>query len=793
MKFFRRFRKNISLRIVNIAGLSIMFACMLLSAGHIKRELSYDRHHANAERIARLTLQFDDQPVDGRVWGNAINAALQQLPEIDRTAKLSQVNTGVLTCQGKHRIINDFYLVNRDFLHVFDIPLLQGVRDDALQRKNQVLISERFARQLFGDVGHDGFQLPEIYIDSNRFSDTVFVSGIFKDIPETSHFHTDILLHLGDDDELFTYVYLLLKHHTDTKALAQKITNLITDSELFKPSQTRARLMPLTDIHLHSRNLREMSVNGSIYYIYLIVGANLLLLTVVLFNLWLNASLIFSYNRRYYQIVRLHGGPSSAVFKDEAMSALFLGIISIMAGGLAAFWASTSGFLSGQIPFVETSVLCILFLVFIVAVSLLPAVTAISSTLFLNTNHDWKPVRFSYSNVKWMLTVQYAVVMIVVILAFGINKQMNLVKDTQVGGNERNILVMSDQPFQVKARYSLLKTELLKYTEIESVTASFQLPGNAIRDAIGVRKEDDMEWRTIPLMVSGEDFLPFFQVDMIAGRSFSPGRYDYQAEEAMFREYVSQRNYSEDIEEYVINRKALAVLGYNTPEEAVGEMLRIGHGSLDYIRRGVIVGVTEDFNYTGLYEETIPLFIMQRNVFLHCIMVRLAPGRVLQARAVFERVWSEVIPEFPADYTFMNDVFDRMYRNEMNAQRLVYLFSLLCLVIADLGLIIFMAFIIRRRTKEIGIRKVLGASVGEIIRMLNLDFIRYIALAFAIAVPVAWYVMHRWLERFAYRTSLDWWIFVLAGLGVLFISMISVSLQSWRAANQNLVEAIENF
>jgi len=200
--------------------------------------------------------------------------------------------------------------------------------------------------------------------------------------------------------------------------------------------------------------------------------------------------------------------------------------------------------------------------------------------------------------------------------------------------------------------------------------------------------------------------------------------------------------------------------------------------------------VTDDFNYTGLYEETIPLLIMQRNYFLDCIMVRLNPDRLLQSRAVFENVWNEVYPDYPADYAFMNDVFGRMYRNEMNAQRLVYVFSLLCLAVANLGLIIFMAFIIRRRRKEIAIRKVFGASVGEILRMLNIDFIRYIALAFVIAVPVAWYVMQRWLERFAYRTSLDWWIFALAGLGVLLISIVSVSMQSWRASTANPVDGI---
>jgi len=186
------------------------------------------------------------------------------------------------------------------------------------------------------------------------------------------------------------------------------------------------------------------------------------------------------------------------------------------------------------------------------------------------------------------------------------------------------------------------------------------------------------------------------------------------------------------------------------------------------------------------------LLMMQRRIFQGSIMARLDPGHFAQARDVFEKVWNEVNPDYPADYAFMNDVFGRMYRNEMNAEQLVYTFSLLCFLIADLGLIIFMAFIMRRRTREIGIRKVHGASVSDIIRLLNMNFIRYIALAFVIAVPVAWYVMYRWLERFAYRTSLDWWIFALAGLCILLISVVSVSMQSWRAATVNPVHAIKS-
>ena len=790
MKIFRQFRKNLSLRMVNLIGLSIMLTCLLLSAGYVKRELSYDRHHTNANRIVRMTLQFDNNSVDGRLYGNGVYDALQQIPEIERITQMSKINTAVLTYSGTNCVVNDFYRVNKDFLQTFDIPLLQGAKDESLSRNGQVLLSESIAQQLFGDIDYNELQLLEININGQQFSGNVFVSGIFDDIPETSHFHTDILLHLPEDEDVYAFTYLLLQNRTDINALAQKITKVVEEKELYQSSDVRVHLMPLTDIHLHSHNLREMTINGNIYYIYLVIGANALLLIVVLFNLWLNTSLIFSHNRRYYQILRICGASTSEVFKDEALLALFYGMLSIIIGVLAAYCISSFGFIFTQISVMDIVAICLLFLLLVIAVSLLPSLRSISYTLFLKTNIDLKPIRFSYANVKWMLTVQYAVVMIIVILAFGINKQMNLVKDTQVGGNEQNILVLANQPEQVKARYDLLKTELLKHTGIEAVTSSFQLPGDAIRDNIGVRKEDDEDWIPLPIMVVEEDFLQFFHINMIAGRDFLPGKYDYPTEEAMMFERLFNQNFSEHIEEYIINRKALAILGFSTPEEAIGEMLRIVHGSLDYFRGGIIVGVTDDFNYTGLYEETIPMLILQRRMFQHCIMVRLAPDHFMQARTVFEDVWKKVNPEYPASYVFMNDVFGRVYNNEMNAQQLVYIFSLLCFVIADLGLIIFMAFIIRKRTKEIGIRKVHGASVGNILLMLNMNFIRYIALAFLIAVPIAWYIMYSWLERFAYRTSLDWWIFALAGLSVLLILIVSVSVQSWRAASANPVKAI---
>jgi putative ABC transport system permease protein len=208
---------------VNIFGLSIVFAGLLLSVGYIKREMSYDHHYSNVERIVRMSLQFNNNPVDGRIYGNDLDAILQQLPEIERIVKMFEINTAILTYEGERRVVNNFYMVNSDFFHVFDIPLLYGDRNDVLQRRGQAVLSEKFARQLLGLFDNGKFKTSEINLSGWKINGTFDVSGIFKDIPETSHFHADILLYLPEEYETYNYTYLLLKENTDVKALVQKM------------------------------------------------------------------------------------------------------------------------------------------------------------------------------------------------------------------------------------------------------------------------------------------------------------------------------------------------------------------------------------------------------------------------------------------------------------------------------------------------------------------------------------------------------------------------------------------
>lgn len=789
MNVFRIIRRNIPLHFINAAGLSIVTASLLLSAGYLYRELNYDRHNTESERTARLSIGFQDEPVDGRIWGEIPVMLLKEIPEIEETASVFHIQSCGFDYGGRLVTAPDVFAVDSGFFRIFDVRMLESA--DGIPGSEQIMVSESFASKLKGESGGDVLMSP-VRTDSRKLRTDTFITGIFEDFPGTSHFHPDAIIYSSEGlGDVFAYVYVLVKEGTDLRELAGKISSLWNEAGIYPQGTVpKAILTPLTDIHLHSHNLREMEVNGNATFLWLIGGANTVLAIVVLFNLWLNGCIVFSYNRRFYYIMRLHGAQVSAVLANEARIALVTGTISTAAGLCLAHLAVHYGLIPLKIPPVAAAIICIAFLAAIVTVSLLPALKDTLRTRFSNTGEALEQMRFSYSNVRWMVSVQFFIVITVITVASGIGMQMGLIEKTQSGGADKNTIVLKWQDDQVMENYALLKESLLKHPEIEAVTSAFQIPGDAIRDGAQVTAEGSGYPVKLPLLLVGEDFMEFFGIRMIGGNGFSPMDMDYQTENGLLHDRIAGNSFSDRTEEYIINEKAMRALGFSDPRQALGKTLGISQGTIDYIRKGTIVGVCEDFNYTGVFEGSVPLLIMQRNLFQSCIMIRMAPGCSEDGLEVFNKVWAGVNPQREPDYTLMSDIFSGQYRNEMNARRLTGLFSILCLVLADLGLIIFMAFIIKRRTREIAIRKVQGASVPGIVRMLNLDLIRYIAVAFIVSIPVSWLVLHRWLEHFSYKIHIWWWIFIAAGAIVAVIALGSVSVQSWRAATANPVKGI---
>lgn len=785
----RRLLKSKSLRIINLLGLTLIFACILVSYTYIKRELSYDKFYSNAHRIARMTLSYENNTADGRIYGISAKQIWQDIPEIEDVLKLELVNTAILNHNGSKQVLSNLFFAGENLLNILDIPLIEGNSKEAFRSPESVIISERLALQLFGRTDIIG---EKIELSSRRIESTVrFISGVFKNMPENTHFHSDVIIHKDDFDNSFYYTYLLLK---DGYNLADIQSRLTTNFKSQNPDNGNAviSLMPMTDIHLHSHLLREMETNGNIYYIYLIAGINLLLLIIVLFNLWLNSSVIFSYNKRYYQLLRMNGASSSVVIKDEIWVSLLLAVISILAGKLlSAFIGNYFSIPFSTLSLGETIILALLFILFTIFVSLLPILINMSATIFLNEQADLRQSRFSISNVKYMLIVQYSIVLFIIIVGIGINSQMALIRNTQVAGNNDRILVFEEQPHEVIKNYTAFRDELLKHSEIESVTAAMQLPGIAVRDMIAITAQGK-EPVYIPVLVVGEDFMQTFNIKPVAGTLFPPLRLSYAEEENLQQRKMYEEGFKPfHTDNIIVNRKALGQLGFSSPEEAIGKEVGIVHNSLDYFPTGIICGVVEDFTYTNVYEDAIPMVILQRNMFMNCFIIRIAPGRNEQALATLNSVWATLNPDYPINYKFLSDSYKSLYMNELNAEKVVLFFSILSFIITILGLIIFMAFMIKNRMKEISIRKVNGATNSEIVFMLNFGLLRWIFLSFVIAMPAAWYVMDKWLENFAYKTTIYWWIFVLAGVSVFLVSFLAISWQSLRAARINPARSLK--
>lgn len=796
LQVLRLMRRHLSLRLLNFAGLSVVLAALLISVNHVMRELSWDRYNTLAGRIWRLTIAPEGGPVDGRIWGNFADDPIRQIPQVERLAKLHEVYRPDLKFGGKFMTADEkVFYVNRDFLRTFDITMHDGDPEAALAAGDQVIVSESMARKLAamqvgdglqGDVEGEEWYGGIVGADLEVEGEDFRISGIFRDIPETSHWRGDVLLPMPETMQTFCYTYLLLRDGSDPKAVESEVTDMLSGMVQGEEPPLQARLMPLTDIHLHSRNLRELSVNGNITYIWLLLGANVLLLVVVLFNLWLNTTLVFSYNRSFYRIHRLHGAPVSVILRYEAVQAMILCLASVTVGVALASAVSGSGILPGTMELLPTVLTVLFFIAVSMSVALLPALQGMAMTGFLNV----RAIYFTYRNVRWMLVVQYAVLIAVLSIAFGISRQLGTIEDVQSGGDGRDVLVMGGLPESAMERYPLLRERLAGNPLVLGMTTSFQLPGDAIRDNVNVRCGGSAEWVQIPVMMAGEGFLDFFRIPLLAGEDFSPLNYGFGEEQAMLRDFLMTGKQSDRTEEYIINRKALMALGFNDPQEAVGVPLELRQGTLDYISRGVIAGVSDDYNYTGVFADTPPMIMLQRNMFQFCLMVRIDVSEYREAVRALEEAWAEVFPDRESEFVPLSGIYRSLYRNEYNARELVSLFAVLCFVIADLGLIVFMAFIIRRRTKEIAVRKINGASAGTIICMLNVNFIRYVCIAFAVAVPVSWYILNIWQRRFVCKASPEWWLFLLAGLSVMLLSILSVSFQSWRAANLNPVKGL---
>jgi len=785
----RRLINRKSQMALNITGLAIGFASTLSIVAWVRNELSFDKYLPEASRIYRLTFETNtsgNRLHFARCWEKWVSQMPGVFPQIEQLVRLDPYRHTALKV-GENKFYSDrVFATDSNFFKVFNISLLSGNEDNVLREPYSAVISQSIASKCFGNSDPTGQTIllsGEYYTKMELFT----IKGVMKDTPVNSHIHFDILTSFAKPQEPpdWAYVYLLLKRGTKPGQILLALPDFIKNVE--KTSVTRTftpYLQKITDIHLYSNKDREIESNGNIGIVYLFGVIASVLLIVSLVNFYnLNKVRILSLQKSIViqralgsdgiQIISLSVTESAiCVFSALILALIFLALseqttvsffgFNIFPDGiadLASIWPFGSiiagiSILTGSLPSI--------FYICKRGINI--------SAFGAETIHGTGKL----STYGILMTVQFCLSVILMVAAIVILEQKKFMLSHSLGKMSPDIIIFKRQNWEIRFKYNAIRDQAIQDPLIKSFTASMEEPGGETVDALQVESsaiDENHKDKQLYVLSVEDNFLNFFEIPLISGSNFSKFNPD---------------RHSED---YILNETAVKELGW-TPQEAIGRPFNIKFDSPGIFYGGTVVGVVKDFNITTIKQKIKPYVLFQKPIFYLCFLVQLDSANKEQAIINFKKIWEKELPDYPFQFEFIGDLYKSAYQKELIQSKLTLFFSILTIVIICMGLFAVTSLLITRRTREIGIRKVNGARVPDLLFMLSSDFIRWFAIAFVIACPVAWYAMHKWLQNFTYKTGLNWWVFLLSGFVVLTVAVLTVTLQSIRAAKRNPVEAL---
>ncbi|MBC7828345.1 MAG: ABC transporter permease [Chitinophagaceae bacterium] len=768
---------------INIMGLTVgMTACFLIFL-YIRFELSYDSFHSKADRIYRIVCDIKTPTevikAGGPSWAVPPNVK-DEFPEIESFVRLS--NTGILVRKGDAKFQEEHSMwADSSIFHVFDFRLLKGNPKTALRDELCVVFSETAAKKYFGK--------------SNPIGQTLLlfgeglparVTGIMKDIPENSHIKADMLLSMSTltkrfnpdlDGQWGNYgasAYLLLKPGSNPKALQAKFPAFLEkrNGKEMKQSQMYATLTlePLQDVYLRSTRDGKNTGNITNVYIFSVVATFILMIACINF---INLTTARSSERaKEVGIRKVVGAARTQLARQFIGESVIICIIAfllavILSSLLLPLFNQLAGKTVSQGIFQNARYVLMLFLAAI-GIGLL---AGIYPALVLSS---FKPVvvlkgRFATGTRgiilrKGLVVAQFSISVALIIGTIVVYDQMNFMRNRALGFRKDLMLVMNTDGDPGTEAF---KQAIKGIPAVKSTSLSSSVPGSGNPGAYSEieNKKGDLQIANLDLYFVDFNYIDQFKIKVLAGRGFS-------------RDFLTDTTQA-----MVLNEAAVKMFGYSSPQEAIGRRFK------QWGREGKIIGVIKDFHFRALQEPIKPLSmrIEQRT---NLVSANVSAANMTATLASIEAKWKTLIPNRPFSYFFLDEFFNKQYRDEERFGKLFLNFAILAIFISCLGLLGLASYSTMQRTKEIGIRKVMGASVRGIINLLSNEFLTLVILSFFIAMPIAWYFMHAWLQDFAYRTEIGWWVFVLAGSIAVLIAVFTVSFQAIKAAIANPVKSL---
>ena len=761
--------------LINLTGLILAFSFAIALLMHVQFEFSFDNFHQNKNQIFRVN-EISTNPKSTEIspairapYGPALEA---EIPEIQSYVRLKPAREELAWEENRMRFDKVLYADN-DFFQFFSFSLLIGNQSTILN-DNEIVITEETAGKLFGEQGAIGKSL---LLKNKLYT----VSAIAKNPPHNSHIQFDAIvpintllsspdIYVGWDGGVSTHTFVQVTEKAEQKTIKDKLVPFLW-SKINKKNEgsgffSEFTLEPLTKIHLFSDVDYDNFKKSDIKSVLILLLISCIILFVAILNFIFISTGILSYRGKEFQIKNYLGSGRFEVFKQlfvenslQFSIAVLFSILIVVSfeNYICSLFAYNFNFLSGRI-FSTT----IFLLIFCVLVSLLISFMT-SYSYFKNngTSSSSQITSVGFRNKKLIsvTAIQIGLSIVLITSVIVTSKQLNYALNKDLGFTQKNIIQISHS--EIGKKKEALINEIGKLPGVRNVTASFGIPGLETT-ANGYRPEGGDQWYIYSALFADENFLATYDIKLQEGRNFHSGK--------------SGKN-----EPFLINRTLAKSLEWDNP---IGKTL---------FRNGTheIIGIVEDFHVGLIYSKIPPLIISKEmQEIFYSLSVAINTTDVKQTLSNIESSWKNVMPGVPFDYSFFDDKFEKLYASVQRTTNILLLFTGIAILISMLGLFGISLMLVNSKTKEIGIRRVNGAKVSEILAMLNKDFIKWVAIAFVIASPIAYYAMNKWLENFAYKTTLSWWIFALAGVLALGIALLTVSWQSWRAATRNPVEAL---
>jgi len=785
---------------INIFGLTIGLTCCMLILIYIINELSYDRFNTNADNVYRVTRSFNTTDGAQTLILGSIAPPFGPLlkNEFSDIKKVTQLRgNGTVSMRYKDKLLNEqgSYFADENFVNVFTVKTIKGDPATALSDPFTVMMTENMAHKYFGD--EDPIN-KEIRLD-NQFN--FKVTGIYKPFPANSHLHPEMLLSfitlkdstLYGDKQLHTnwgnndfYTYMLLPPNYNVEHM-ESLFPAFLDKYVHFPGQpgnyqesknSKLHIQKLLDIHLHSHLDAEIETNGDIKRVYIFSAIALFILLIACIN-YMNLSTARSALRaREIGIRKVIGAQRKEIITQFLSESVLITSFSLILA-LILTWL--------LIPFINglsnlgLSITSLYNPKLLIGLFILPFFVGILSgiypALFMSS---FKPVKVlkgilkvssgGVSFRKVLVVVQFSVSIVLIVATTIVFQQLSYIQQKSLGFDKEHIITMSN-PFST-SQFETFKNEVMRNAGVKEVGRSSRIPSGRLLDDQGISVFEGAKSQPVKADVkyvnADYGFIPTFGMKIAAGRNFS-------------------REFGTDSNNYVINVASVKALGWKTPENAIGKDLAYGGV------RGKVIGVVNDFHFESLHQNIIPLlFRMPAHDNYGRLSIKITGNNISSSINTIQEAWLKLQPETPFEYTFLDERFQKLYNSEQQQGSLFTIFSFIAIFIACLGLFGLSAFTITQRVKEIGVRKVLGASIPQIVTELSKDFLKLVLIASVIALPIAWYAMSKWLLDFAFRISIQWWVFLMAGVIAVVIAFVTISFQSIKAAMANPVKSLRS-